>query len=269
MGAPPGLDPVWSACPDSPIVADAAAFITEGLTDPRDRLRAIESFLKLGRIYDTGSAGGQTIASVERFLGQNYAKGNLEVFVTTFALLARCAGVPVRVVVGYPAPAADDATVYAADQIDASVETPIAGVGWWAVDPLPNESEQQRQAELAAAATPPDPVEPSVPEEEPVTVVRTTTFDRPVGWQAPLIAVGLSIGRTHRRRRGVVGRRAPPHGAAALTRRRPGTGHALRVDDRPRAVQRRRAAARAPPHRVRDGTGDGRPGADTGDDDDG
>ena len=88
-------------------------------------------------------------------MGQEFARGNLEVFVTAFALLARCAGVPVRVVVGYPAPAADARTEYRTDEVTAWVEAPLAGVGWVAVDPLPTPAERQRQAELAAA-----PVQP-------------------------------------------------------------------------------------------------------------
>ena len=73
---------------------------------------------------------------------------------TAFALLARCADVPVRVAVGYPAPPADDTSSWSPDDLTAWVETPVAGVGWVAYDPLPTPLEQQRQAELAAADQP-------------------------------------------------------------------------------------------------------------------
>ena len=152
--APAGLDPALFACPDSPLLAYVvSALVQEGMTTEQ-RLDAIGSWLKLTRVYVPEGPGGQTIGSVEAFVGQDYAHGNLEVFVTAFALLARCADVPVRVAVGYPAPPADDTSSWSPDDVTAWVETPVAGVGWVAYDPLPTPQEQQRQAELAAADQP-------------------------------------------------------------------------------------------------------------------
>ena len=71
-------------------------------------------------------------------------------------------GVPVRVVVGYPAPPADTATEYRVEELTAWVETPIDEVGWIALDVVPTPAEQQRQAELAAE-TPRDPPPPPPP----------------------------------------------------------------------------------------------------------
>lgn len=160
------LDPALSACPASPLIEGIAAGIVGDTLDPVSRLRSIESYLKFRRVYDPGAPGGQTIGSIERFLAQDFARGNVESFVTSFALLARCAGVPVRVVVGYPAPGADAATRYAGTDLIAWVETPLTASGWVPFDPVPTPEEQARQARAAqqpppAPAAPPDIVEPA------------------------------------------------------------------------------------------------------------
>lgn len=152
--------PELATCPDSEPLRAIAAQLAAGTTDATARLERIESFLKVRRVYDPASPGGQTLRSVERFLAQDYGRGNLEVFVSASALLARCAGVPVRVVVGLPAPAADATTAYVSTAVTAWVETPLARAGWRAFDPLPTPDEQAQQAQLARQAEPPPAPEP-------------------------------------------------------------------------------------------------------------
>ena len=189
--APAGLDPALFACPDSSLLTYVdSALVQEGMTT-QQRLDAIGSWLKLTRVYVPEGPGGQTIGSVEAFVGQDYARGNLEVFVTAFALLARCADVPVRVAVGYPAPPADATSSWSPDDLTAWVETPVAGVGWVAYDPLPTPQEQLRQAELAAADQPasagPTPSERVATGE----VLRVTPAPpgTPTDWRPVLLAV--------------------------------------------------------------------------------
>ncbi len=172
VSAPVGVPAELYRCPDSSVIDDIAGVLAQGTTEPLERLSRIEAWLKLTKIYDPEAPGGQTVRSVERFLSQDFARGNLEVLVTSYALLARCADVPVRVVVGYPAPGADDRREYTAADVAAWVETPIAGVGWVPLDPVPTPEEQQRQAELASQP-PPAPTEPPEPEPEPTTVEPT------------------------------------------------------------------------------------------------
>ena len=178
-----------AACPDSEVVSTIAAQLGAGTTDARERLTRIENFLKVRRIYDPASPGGQTMRSVERFLEQDYARGNLEVFVTAHALLARCAGVPVRVVVGLPAPAADGSTIYTSREVTSWVETPLARSGWTAVDPLPTPDEQRQQAQLAGQSEPPPP-EPEEREATPPRLVEPVdrAEERPV---AAYVLAGL------------------------------------------------------------------------------
>ena len=174
--APVGVPGELYRCPDSAIVDDIAGVLAAGTTEPLERLARIESWLKLTKIYDPEAPGGQTLRSVERFLSQDFARGNLEVLVTAYALLARCADVPVRVVVGYPAPQADARREYSAADVAAWVDTPIAGVGWVALDPVPTPEEQQRQAELASQP-PPQPAEPPTRAEATPTTVEPTGVD--------------------------------------------------------------------------------------------
>lgn len=153
-------------CPDSPAIIDFATQVRNGAPLAIDRLQRIESLLKLRRVYDPKAPGGQTLGSVERFISEDWAHGNLEVFATAYALIARCAGVPTRLVVGYPSPAADGQTSYVANQLTVWVEVPFAGSGWVPFDPIPTPAEQQLQAELAQKP-PPTPEPPVV--EPPVT----------------------------------------------------------------------------------------------------
>ena len=141
------------SCPNSEPIRTVAAQLVVGTTGALERLDRIETFLKVRRVFDPAAPGGQTIRSVERFVEQDFARGNLEVFVSAQALLARCAGVPVRVVVGLPAPERG-VTRFSDRDLTAWVETPLARSGWVAVDPLPTPEEQLQQAQLARR---PDP----------------------------------------------------------------------------------------------------------------
>lgn len=184
--------PELATCPDSEPLRAIAAQLAAGSTDATTRLERIESFLKVRRVYDPASPGGQTLRSVERFLAQDFARGNLEVFVSASALLARCAGVPVRVVVGLPAPAADATTGYESTAVTAWVETPLARAGWRAFDPLPTPDEQAQQAQLARQADP-----PPAPEPEPADAVTpprvVEPVDRATERPIPLYVVGAAV----------------------------------------------------------------------------
>lgn len=166
--------PELAACPKSSAISDIARQLVAGVPGAEERLDRIENFLKVRRVYDPVSPGGQTIRSIERFLEQDYARGNVEVFVTSYALLARCAGVPVRVVVGLPA-AAPGANRYGARDLTAWVETPLALSGWTARDPLPTPDEQRQQAQLALQTErPPDPDPEPAPPVPPARQVEPT-----------------------------------------------------------------------------------------------
>jgi hypothetical protein len=155
-------------CPDSDAVRAVATQLTAGIGPYEDRLDLLEDWLLTRRIYDPAAPGGQTLAAVDTFVRTTFGRGNLEVFVTTYALLARCAGVPVRVVIGAPDVPAGT-TELTQDAIAAWVEVPVDGQGWVARDPLPTPEEQEALAELAQQP-PPRQDEPEPDTSEPQQV---------------------------------------------------------------------------------------------------
>lgn len=172
VDAPPVAShpPELAECPDSEVLRDAAGQLAGDTVDAHERLDRIERWLLTRRIYDPEAPGGQTLSSVERFVSQPYARGNLEVFVTSYTLLARCAGVPVRVSVGFPNPAPGD-NVFQQNDIEVWVEMPVSGRGWFPLDPIPTPEEQELLAQLAEMP-PPEPEEPEpVPTPPPPAVV--------------------------------------------------------------------------------------------------
>lgn len=161
--------PALASCPASPALGEVARQLTGDAPGAEERLSRIENYLKVRRVYDPASPGGQTLRSIERFVEQDFARGNLEVFVTSYALLARCAGVPVRVVVGLPAPVVGSNS-YRLRDLTAWVETPLARSGWTVFDPLPTPDEQRQQAQLARQQEPEPEPEPEA--GDPVPPVR-------------------------------------------------------------------------------------------------
>lgn len=158
--------PALASCPESPALGEVARQLTRDAPGAEERLARIENYLKVRRVYAPASPGGQTLRSIERFVEQDFARGNLEVFVTSYALLARCAGVPVRVVVGLPAPARGP-NAYRRRDLTAWVETPLARSGWTVFDPLPTPDEQRQQAQLARQEEPEPEPEPGTDEPSP------------------------------------------------------------------------------------------------------
>lgn len=206
-------------CPDSEAIRTVSSQLVAGAATPIDRLRRIESWLIRTQIYDEKAPGGQTLGAVERFLSQPYARGNLEVFVSSFALMARCGGVPVRVVVGFEAPSGPNQD-YAMGDLAAWVETPLDDVGWVPFDPLPTPAEQDLQAQISVDEDPPPPPEPPPPpatEVAPLTPQETQRRWWPVpvavaGAVALLVALALAVDPLARRRR----RRAEQPAAAVI-----------------------------------------------------
>lgn len=184
-------------CPDIEAARTVADQLTVGLGSFEDRLGALEDWLLTRRIYDPAAPGGQTGASVASFLGTSFARGNLEVFVTSYALLARCAGVPVRVVVGVPSVAASDGSPITQDAVTAWVEVPVDGRGWVARDPLPTPEEQEQLARLAQQAPPPpEPAQDEEPLAQDVPPVDPDASDGAAWWliAAAALLTALTLG---------------------------------------------------------------------------
>ena len=194
--APPEADvplvgsypPSLADCPDSDVVQAAAQQLTANEPSATGRLEAIEDWLLTRRIYDPSGPGGQTLGSVEQFVRQPFARGNLEAFVTTFAVLGRCAGVPTRVVVGFPTPE-PGRTDLNRDDVTAWVEVPLERVGWVPFDPVPTPEEQELQAEQAEEQQTTSTTEPTEPTTPPREVEPTVESGPGFPWIWVLLAL--------------------------------------------------------------------------------
>ena len=141
------------------------------------------------------------------------------------------------------------------------METPLAGIGWVPLDPVPTPAEQQRQAELARQPERQQPDPPPAPEPPPAVVEPSALGGGLAGWQVILIVLGATavIGAVGALWSTVVRRRT-------VSRRRrlaePATAVRFAWRTRHRAAARLRRRPGAASHRQRDGTGDcrARPG---------
>ncbi|WP_432987708.1 DUF3488 and transglutaminase-like domain-containing protein [Dactylosporangium sp. CA-233914] len=151
--------------PDS--IAQLSAHLGEGVSNPYQRAFAIQQWLEEHYKLVADAPSGHAYPNVEHFLfgskqlgGQ---KGTSEQFSAAFAVLARLAGLPTRVVVGFGTHKGQKA-VRGADAI-AWPEVEFKGFGWVAFDPLPKSDTVQRPVEddFRPKAPPSQPPPQSVP----------------------------------------------------------------------------------------------------------
>ncbi|WP_425955083.1 transglutaminase-like domain-containing protein [Xylanimonas sp. McL0601] len=155
----------------------AAQFMGEE-TDPVKRLFALRDGLVASGIFSSGLDGqlpsrpGHSADRIDTLLGADEMVGDDEQFAVALALMARDAGIPARVVMGFYAdPAKDERkdgqpwTVTGAD-VHAWVEVPFDGYGWVAVDAVPD-PDNKIQPEPKSEQVPKPPVlqDPEPPEE--------------------------------------------------------------------------------------------------------
>jgi hypothetical protein len=155
-------------------------------------------------------------------------RGSAEQFVGAYALLARAAGLPTRVVVGFEAARGAGRFEVTAHDATAWAEVKLAGVGWVAFDPVPDPSVEitPPTTGVAGAVAPPTPSPPTSVDANaddgaaPEPEIPTSAEDDAGGSALPLaigagVAVGLlvvalpALWRSRRRRRR---RRAPSPG---------------------------------------------------------
>ncbi|SFK68782.1 Transglutaminase-like superfamily protein [Geodermatophilus ruber] len=117
--------------------------LTTDLIDPAEsplhQLLQIETFLQ-GRQYNRQAAPGHSYGALARTLGTSDAVGSSEQFASAFAVLARAAGYPARVAVGYLLRPSDrDGDSYRVSTGDAYAwaEVHLQGYGWATFEPTP------------------------------------------------------------------------------------------------------------------------------------
>ncbi len=119
-------------------LTDLAAQITTGSTNDFDKARAIQDYFQSGEYsYDLTVDSGHSLDRMVDFV-VNQKRGFCEQFAATYALLARAAGVPARVAVGFT-PGDANGTGYTVSNRHAHAwpEVYLAPIGWVAFEPTP------------------------------------------------------------------------------------------------------------------------------------
>ncbi|MFI5908952.1 DUF3488 and transglutaminase-like domain-containing protein [Dactylosporangium sp. NPDC051541] len=159
--------------PDS--IAQLGSHLGEGVSNPYQRAFAIQQWLEEHYKLVADAPSGHSYPNVEHFLFGNKQlggqKGTSEQFTAAFAVLARLAGLPTRVAVGFQTHKGS-AEIKGADAV-AWPEVEFKGFGWVAFDPLPKSDTVQRPVEddFKPKAPPSNPPPPSVPPPSDVTSV--------------------------------------------------------------------------------------------------
>jgi len=155
-------------------VAALADEIVQGTGSAYARAAAIERYLAAspaasGPGYELATEelpSGHSIGHLRCFLfatEQCGRRGSAEQFVGAYALLARSAGLPTRVVVGFEAARSEGRSEVTAHDATAWAEVKLAGVGWVAFDPVPDPTVEVTPPTtgVAGATAPPVPQPPT------------------------------------------------------------------------------------------------------------
>jgi transglutaminase-like putative cysteine protease len=123
-----------------PEVQQLAKRLTDGLSDPYDKARAISDYFtngKNGFVYSLDTAPADGRAALVTFLDKK--QGFCQQYAAAAAVLMRLAGLPTRVVLGYTHRTPDANGVFTVTTSDAHawVEVYFESVGWVAFDPTP------------------------------------------------------------------------------------------------------------------------------------
>ena len=199
----------YLSLPDPPFLfTEYARRVTFGASTPFEQAVAIEYAVREGRQHDPDAPAGSSYARLETFLFREPGSvpgagtGTSEQFATAFAVLARAAGLPTRVVVGFTTggPVVDGTRLVRGVDALAWPEVYFDQLGWYAFDPSPRAGPGDgpdrrlalealdRIAEQAAAA--PDPSS-TAPEVAPAP-----TAGAPATGPFPAAAAGAGLGAT-------------------------------------------------------------------------
>ena len=105
--------------------------VVRGLTTPYDQAAALRDFFRNGSfVYDPSIMLGDDTSAMSTFLQQR--RGFCVQFASTYAVMARLAGIPTRLAVGYAPGTPDTKGVYhvTTDDAHAWPEVWLAGIGW-------------------------------------------------------------------------------------------------------------------------------------------
>ncbi|MDH3705304.1 MAG: transglutaminase-like domain-containing protein, partial [Acidimicrobiia bacterium] len=129
----------------STVVPDLVAELTADTADESGQLDALRGYLETSTIFDSDAPSGHAAGQIDAFLVDE-APGNEVHYATAMALMARAAGYPARVVVGWDLgevdlAGADGVAEVSSAEYDVWAEVRLAdGLGWQAVRVTPSDS---------------------------------------------------------------------------------------------------------------------------------
>ncbi|GAA1715936.1 transglutaminase-like domain-containing protein [Isoptericola hypogeus] len=180
-------------------------------TDPFERLLNIRDTLVATGVYSSGlenqpaSRPGHSAARIDTLLAQDEMVGDDEQFAVALALMARQAGIPARVVMGfYPEKDAlkpGAPYVVTGADVHAWVEVPFEGYGWVPFDVVPDEDNKVEPLPRSKQVPKPPVLEsPETPEEPPQAEAGDVEDEKDdeeaegIDWrQVAIIAVAVAV----------------------------------------------------------------------------
>lgn len=129
-------------------IADLADELTNGIDSPYGQAVALQGYFDGLELASEEPPSGHSLGHLVHFLsGTGTRRGSPEQFAASYALLARLAELPSRVVVGFNGLGAAGEHTITSHSATAWVEIKFEGVGWVSFDPVP---------QLATEAAPPE-----------------------------------------------------------------------------------------------------------------
>ena len=139
--------------------------ITEGLENPYERAKAIESFLRSNYSYDLDVPAPPVDQDVADYFLFDLKRGYCDYYATAMVVLARSSGLPARFVSGYASGSYDAANAqYVVRELNAHswAEVYFPGIGWIEFEPTASQPEFERvetEAEVIPLNEPASPAE--------------------------------------------------------------------------------------------------------------
>ncbi|MBE1537437.1 DUF3488 and transglutaminase-like domain-containing protein [Actinomadura algeriensis] len=124
---------------------------TQGAATPVQKASMLAEYLKRYAKYDVTAPPGHGYRQIDHFLAES-RRGTPEHFAAAYALLARSAGLPCRLVVGFAGgKRAGDAVQVRAGDVMVWPEVKFEGLGWVRFDPLPDNARRSGGNDAVAA----------------------------------------------------------------------------------------------------------------------
>ncbi|MGY1593737.1 transglutaminaseTgpA domain-containing protein [Geodermatophilus sp. SYSU D00708] len=217
--------------PLDPSVPELVGRLTDGLTGPYERVRALYDYFTdrdNGFVYSLSTAPGTTGDDLVDFL--RLRRGYCEQYAGAMAVLVRAAGVPARVVLGYTPGTVqpDGSRLVTSDDAHAWVEVYFDDLGWIPFDPTPIDvdravdlpwsprtQDQEADPRTDAPTAPlPAPVTPTPQvDRAPQATPAPQQAEESAQWVRPVLLGAAAV-------LGVAALAAVPAGLRALQRRR-------------------------------------------------